>query len=57
MKSIMEVRLECLRLANALGCAKNIPAHEVVPYAMAYFKWVDGTEQDPKPERLAERLR
>jgi hypothetical protein len=41
MKSQMETRLECLRLAAMLGSAKVLPPPSVLPYAMDFYKWVD----------------
>lgn len=58
MKSRMELRLECLRLAATLGASKNIPPKEVVPYAMEFFKWIDDNPEDETDtEQLASRFR
>ena len=58
MRSRTEFRLECLKLANSIGCAKNIRPDQVIPTAMEYFKWVDDDPNEPvKTEKLKERFR
>lgn len=58
MKSRMDMRLECLRLAASLGASKNIPPAQVVPFAMEFFKWVDDDPNDKADTRqIADRFR
>lgn len=57
MKSIADIRLECLRLANGMCIAKAIPAEKVVEYAMEFHRWVDGDDKDPEVSRLAEKFK
>ena len=49
MKSQMELRLECLKLANTIATGKNIK--------MEYFKWVDGSDEPADTSRLSQRFR
>lgn len=49
MKSQMELRLECLKLATSLGASKNIAAKDVIPTAMEFFRWIDNNPDD-KPD-------
>lgn len=53
MKSRGEMRLECLKLANAVACGKSIPPKDVIPTAMEYFKWVD---DDPNEKADTSKL-
>ena len=57
MKSQMELRLECLKLANTIATGKNIKPAEVIPTAMEYFKWVDGSDEPAATSRLSQRFR
>lgn len=41
MKTSMELRMQCLTIANTLAVSKNIPAKDVIPTAMEYMKWVE----------------
>lgn len=58
MKSSMDIRLECLRLATTLGTAKVINHADVLPRAMEFFRWVDrGDERadEDNVQRLIEK--
>jgi len=58
MKSHMETRLECLRLAVMLGSAKVLDPGKVMPFAMEFFRWVDNNpEEKVEVSQLAERFR
>lgn len=46
MKTISQMKLECLRLAANLASAKQIKQFEVIPTAMEYYKWIDGNMDD-----------
>lgn len=39
-----------------MGVSKNIDAKNVVPYAMEYFKWVDGDDGPEDPAKVREAL-
>ncbi len=45
MKTSMETRLACVQLANSLAMGKNIRPADVVPQAMEYLKWIDGSDE------------
>lgn len=53
MKSQMELRMECLRMAASLGIAKVVEAKNIVPTAMEFFRFVD---DDPNDEADTSRL-
>jgi hypothetical protein len=55
MKTSSEMRLECLRMASALGSSKTIQPGQVVAFAMEFFRWVDG-QDDTKPGLTARDL-
>lgn len=56
MKTSMEMRLECIRLANTLATSKNIQPSDVVPTAMEYLKWIEQTDDRASESDFA-RLR
>lgn len=56
MKTQMEIRLECLRLATSLGASKQIAPHNVVGTAMEFYRWVDGHDGDKATPESVQRL-
>lgn len=54
MKTRMETRMECLRLAVTIGASKTITPKEIVPTAMEFFRWVD---DDPADTADVDKLR
>jgi hypothetical protein len=41
MRTLSEVRLECVRLAASLAGAKAIQPKDIIPTAMEFYRWVD----------------
>lgn len=58
MKSRMEFRLECLKMAASLAGSKNITPSAVIPTAMEFYKWVENNpDEDVGTERLSENFK
>ncbi len=49
MKTSMEIRMQCVSLANTLACGKHIQPKDVIPQAMEYLKWIEGWMNRPGP--------
>lgn len=45
VKTISQLRLECLRLAANLASAKLIRHADVIPTAMEFYRWVDSGDE------------
>jgi hypothetical protein len=59
MKTSMEIRMQCVSLANTLACGKNIQPKDVIPQAMEYLKWIEGMDEPAGADdvaRLAHRF-
>lgn len=41
MKTDQQTRLECVRLANSLACAKVLPPKEVIKVAAEIYDWIN----------------
>lgn len=57
MKSLSNLRMECLKLANILATTKIIKPTEVLTTARSYFAYVDGDENLKATLDEVERLR
>lgn len=44
MKTISQMKLECLRLAVNIAATKTINHAAVIPMAMEFYKWIDGDD-------------
>jgi hypothetical protein len=50
MRTQMEMKLECLKLAGTLATSKTIKPTEVVAQAKEYFGWLLQLEPSPRDE-------